>query len=163
MKFLLSIIALIAVTFSAAAQNWSSGSLSAGVNLISSSAYSLATLQLVDTSGSANVITLYDNDSASSTNRVTASYTGRLSYTTNEVRSFTDFQGVSRTVTNATLKVVDVVVAAATNEARRVWRYTLPANGTVTFTPGNPQGSSYGLQVLASGTATYNLYGRTLP
>lgn len=163
MKLILSFIALIGLTLSAAAQSWTSGSLSAGVNLLSASAYSLATLQLSDTSGSANVITLYDNDSASSTNRTLAEYTGRLSYTTNEVISFTDLQGVARTVTNTTLKVIDVTVAAATNEARRIWRYTLPANGTVTFAPTQPLGASYGLNVLADGTASYNMYGRTLP
>lgn len=163
MKYILSLIALLGLTFSSLAQSWTSGSLSAGVNLLSSTAYSLVTLQLSDTSGSANVITLYDNDSNSSTNRIVAAYTGRLSYTTNEVLSFTDLQGVARTVTNTTLKVVDVSVSATTNEARRVWRYTLPANGTVTFAPTRPQGTSYGLNVLADGTASYNLYGRALP
>jgi len=163
MKYFLSLIALFGMLFSASAQSWTSGSLSAGVNLLSASGYSLQTLQLVDTSGAANVITVYDNDSASLTNRVVAAYTGRLSYTTNEVLSFTDLQGVARTVTNTTLKVVNLTVSAATNEARRVWRYTIPADGTVTFSPTRPQGTTFGLQVLADGTATYNLYGRTLP
>lgn len=162
-RFISFLFGIAAAVGLATAQNWSSGSLSAGVNLLSAAGYSIQTLQLVDTSGSANVITVYDNDSASSTNRVLGEYTGRLSYTTNEVVSFTDLQGVARTVTNTTLKVIDLTVAAATNEARRVWRYTVPANGTVTFSPTRPQGTTYGLQVLAVGTASYNLYGRPLP
>jgi hypothetical protein len=148
------ILALSLFAVSAFAQT--SGTLAAGVNLISSEPTLVRSIQFFDTSGAANTITLYDNDSASSTNRVRAAYTTTTQYTTNVVMSFTNFTGVVQTYTNAVLARVNSTVAASTNEARRVFRIALPANGTVSVAPTEPYGTTYGAQILATGAAIYN-------
>lgn len=140
-----------------------SGSLAAGVNLISSSGAAIAEFQVFDTSGANNTITVYDNDSASSTNRVRAAYTTTTQYTTNVVMTFTNFTGVVQSYTNTVLARVNSTVAASTNEARRVFRIVVPANGTVTVAPILPYGTTYGVQALATGTAAYNLTSTPLP
>jgi hypothetical protein len=148
------ILALVAFAMSAVAQ--SSGSLTAGVNLLSSDPTLVRGIQFFDTSGANNTVTLYDNDSASSTNRVRAAFTTTTQFTTNVVMSFTNFTGVVQTYTNAVLARVNSTVAASTNEARRVFRIVVPANGTVNVSPIEPYGTTYGAQILATGTAIYN-------
>jgi hypothetical protein len=148
------VLLLVALTSSLFAQT--SGTLTAGVNLLSSDPTIVRSIQFFDTSGTNNTITLYDNDSASSTNRVRAAYTTTTQYTTNVVMSFTNFTGVVQSYTNAVLARVNSTVAASTNEARRVFRIVVPANGTVSVAPTSPYGTTYGAQVLANGTAIYN-------
>lgn len=133
-----------------------SGTLSSGVNLVYSGASSLQEIQLSDTSGSANTFLLYDNNSASSTNIVSASYTARTTYSTNVVFTFTDPNGNTQYTTNTYLYSVNSTVAAATNEARRVHIVTVPANSTVVWTPSKPIGFTYGIQVKATGAGNYN-------
>lgn len=155
----LSMLLLIA----AAAFGQTSGSLASGVNLISSTPLQIGSFQVFDTSGAANTITVYDNDSASSTNRVRAAYTTTTQYTTNVVMTFTNFAGVVQTYTNTVLARVNSTVAASTNEARRVFRIVVPANGTVTVDPALPYGTTFGVQALATGAAQYNLVTAPLP
>ena len=157
------IILLLALTAAAFGQITSSGTVASGVNLISSTPVQINSIQLFDTSGAANTITLYDNDSASSTNRVRQAYTITTQYSTNVVMSFTNFTGVVQSYTNTVLATVNTTVAAATNQARRVFTFTLPANGTVTFTPTYPQGTTYGLQLKATGAGVYNANIQPLP
>ena len=134
-----------------------SGSLTSGVNLISATPLQISAFQVFDTSGALNTITLYDNDSASSTNRVRAAYTSVTQYTTNVVMTFTNFTGVVQSFTNTVLARVNVTVPASTNEARRVFRIVVPANGTVMVNPIDPYGTTFGVQALATGAAQYNM------
>lgn len=133
-----------------------SGTFASGITVVSSTGQSVANFALTDTSGAANTVVLYDNDSATSTNRVYAAYTGVVQYTTNIVMSFTNFTGVAQSYTNTVLKTDNITVAAATNQARRVFTFRLPANGTVTFTPSYPAGVTFGLQLSATGAGAYN-------
>ena len=77
--------------------------------------------------------------------------------------TFTNFTGVVQSYTNTVLTTTNVTVAAATVQARRVFTFTLPANGTVTFTPNSPQGTTFGLQLKAVGAGVYNADIQPLP
>jgi hypothetical protein len=140
-----------------------SGTFTSAISVLSSTGVSIRNFQVTDTSGSANTVILYDNDSASSTNRVYAAYTGVVQYTTNVVMSFTNFTGVAQSYTNTVLKTDNITVGIATNQARRVFTFTVPANGTVTFTPTSPQGTTFGLQLKAVGNGVYNADIQPLP
>jgi hypothetical protein len=140
-----------------------SGTFTSAISVLNSTGVSIRNFQVSDTSGSANTVILYDNDSASSTNRVYLAYTGVVQYTTNVVMSFTNFTGVAQSYTNTVLKTDNITVAQATNQARRVFTFTLPANGTVTFTPNSPQGTTFGLQLKAVGNGVYNADIQPLP
>lgn len=159
MKRYLNFILLLLFPLAASAQVWSSGTLSAGVTRISDTPVTFNYIQLSDTSGAVNVVTLYDNDSASVTNRVIPAVTNaRLTYTTNIVTSFTNRAGVVQTATNSVLFTTTQTIAATTNEARRLYRITLPANGSAVFEPeGLGLGTSFGLNVLSTGAGTYNV------
>ena len=133
-----------------------SGTFASGITLLSTNSTSIRNIQLTDTSGAANTVVVYDNDSASSTNRSYAAYTGVVQYTTNVVMSFTNFTGVAQSYTNTVLKTDNITVAAATNQARRVFTFRLPASGTITFTPTSAQGTTFGLQLSATGAGAYN-------
>lgn len=133
-----------------------SGTFASGITLLSTNGVSISNIQLTDTSAAANTVVVYDNDSASSTNRVFAAYTGVVQYTTNIVMSFTNFTGVAQSYTNTVLKTDNITVAASTNQARRVFTFRLPASGTVTFTPIYPAGTTFGLQFSAAGAGGYN-------
>jgi hypothetical protein len=133
-----------------------SGTFASGITSLSTNGVSISNIQLTDTSGAANTVVVYDNDSSTSTNRVYAAYTGVLQYTTNVVMSFTNFTGVAQSYTNTVLATLNTTVAASTNQARRVFTFRLPASGTVTFTPIYPAGTTFGLQFSATGAGGYN-------
>jgi hypothetical protein len=158
-KYFVSFMAMAALVFAEVV----SGTFSSGITVVSTTGVSINNIQLTDTSGAANTVVVYDNDSASSTNRVFAGYTGAVQYTTNVVMSFTNFTGVAQSYTNTVLKVDNITVAAATNQARRVFTFRLPANGTVTFTPTYPAGTTFGLQLSATGAGGYNIDRQPLP
>lgn len=140
-----------------------SGTFTSSILSLSTNGVSIRNFQVVDTSSSANTVILYDNDSTTSTNRTYAAYTGVTQYTTNVVMSFTNFTGVVQSYTNTVLATVNTTIPAATNQARRVFTFTLPANGTVTFTPTSPQGTTFGLQLKAVGAGVYNADIQPLP
>ena len=141
-----------------------SGTFASGITSLSTNGVSLRNFQVVDTSAAANTVILYDNDSTTSTNRSYAAYTAVTQYTTNVVMSFTNFTGVVQSYTNTVLATVNTTIpASATNQARRVFTFTLPANGTVTFTPTSPQGTTFGLQLKAVGAGVYNADIQPLP
>ena len=140
-----------------------SGTFTSAILSLSTNGVSLRNFQVVDTSAAANTVILYDNDSTTSTNRVYAAYTAVTQYTTNVVMSFTNFTGVVQSYTNTVLATVNTTIPAATNQARRVFTFTLPANGTVTFTPNSPQGTTFGLQLKAVGAGVYNADIQPLP
>jgi hypothetical protein len=140
-----------------------SGTFTSAISVLNSTGVSIRNFQVTDTSGSANTVILYDNDSASSTNRIYAAYTGVTQTTAPVVMTFTNFTGVVQSYTNTVLTTTNITVAAATNQARRVFTFTLPANGTVTFTPNSPQGTTFGLQLKAVGNGVYNADIQPLP
>ena len=133
-----------------------SGTFTSAILSISTNGVSIRNFQVVDTSAAANTVILYDNDSTTSTNRVYNAYTAVTQYTTNVVMSFTNFTGVVQSYTNTVLATVSTNIPAVTNQARRVFTFTLPASGTVTFTPNSPQGTTFGLQLKAVGAGVYN-------
>ena len=133
-----------------------SGTFTSAILSLSTNGVSIRNFQVVDTSGSANTVILYDNDSTTSTNRTYAAYTAVTQATAPVVMTFTNFTGVVQSYTNTVLTTTNVTIAAATNQARRVFTFTLPANGTVTFTPNSPQGTTFGLQLKAVGAGVYN-------
>lgn len=158
-KYFVSFVAMVSLVFAEVV----SGTFSSGITVVSSTGVSVANIQLTDTSGAANTVVVYDNDSATSTNRVYAAYTGVTQYTTNIVTTFTNFTGVVQSYTNTVLATVNTTVAASTNQARRVFTFRLPANGTVTFTPTYPAGTTFGLQLSATGAGGYNIDRQPLP
>ena len=140
-----------------------SGTFAAGVTSISTNGVSLRNFQVVDTSAAANTVILYDNDSTTSTNRTYAAYTAVTQATAPVVMTFTNFTGVVQSYTNTVLTTTNVTIPSATIQARRVFTFTLPANGTVTFTPNSPQGTTFGLQLKAVGAGVYNADIQPLP
>jgi hypothetical protein len=140
-----------------------SGTFTSAISVLSSTGVSIRNFQVVDTSGAANTVILYDNDSTTSTNRTYAAYTAVTQTTAPVVMTFTNFTGVVQSYTNTVLTTTNVTIAAATNQARRVFTFTLPANGTVTFTPNSPQGTTFGLQLKAVGNGVYNADIQPLP
>jgi hypothetical protein len=133
-----------------------SGTFTSAILSLSTNGVSIRNFQVVDTSAAANTVILYDNDSTTSTNRTYAAYTAVTQYTTNVVMSFTNFTGVVQSYTNTVLATVNTTIPAATNQARRVFTFTLPASGTITLTPNSPQGTTFGLQLKAVGAGVYN-------
>jgi hypothetical protein len=140
-----------------------SGTFTSAIAVLNSTGVSIRNFQVVDTSGSANTVILYDNDSTTSTNRTYAAYTAVTQTTAPVVMTFTNFTGVVQSYTNTVLTTTNITVAAATTQARRVFTFTLPANGTVTFTPTSPQGTTFGLQLKAVGNGVYNADIQPLP
>jgi hypothetical protein len=159
LKFFVSFVAMVGIL----AAEVVSGTFASGITVLSTTGVSVNYIQLTDTSGAANTVVVYDNDSTTSTNRVYAAYTGSVQYTTNIVMSFTNFTGVAQSYTNTVLKTDNITVAQSTNQARRVFTFRLPANGTVTFTPTYPAGTTYGLQLSATGAGGYNIDRQPLP
>jgi hypothetical protein len=133
-----------------------SGTFASGITLLSTNGVSISNIQLTDTSGAANTVVVYDNDSASSTNRIYAAYTAVTQSTAPVVMTFTNFTGVVQSYTNTVLTTTNVTVGISTNQARRVFTFRLPASGTITFTPIYSQGTTFGLQFSATGAGGYN-------
>jgi len=136
-----------------------SGTISAATTtLLLSTPASIVSLTVYDTSGAANAVVFYDNNSASSTNIVRPSYTAAGSYLTNRVSTYTASTGVSVSLTNTVLYPYTYTVAAATNEANRVFYTIVPASGIVTPDDASmPLGVSRGLTVRTVGTASYSI------
>lgn len=155
---------LILVGLSADAQTLASGSLTNGANLIRSGATVVHELQVLNRDVAAAIVTLYDNSSATSTNRVkTGITTYTLSRATNST-TFTNFVGVVETNNFIYMTRSSTVVAAVTNEATRVYRVTVPASSSVLIQPDDGYGLTFGYQLHWTGTnADYNTIYRTLP
>lgn len=138
------------------AQTTASGSLSAGLTVISSDPGQLVYLQLSDTSGSANTFIVYDSDSGSTTNRVKPAWYKRTFYTTNEVVSYTNALGRTESVTNVVRASVLALQAASTSEMKRVYTVSVPANSSVVLEPSDSLGYTFGYTIKALGTGSYN-------
>jgi len=157
------IVVALSIGFSVSAQTLVGGPLTNGVNSVVASQIAVTQLQLTDTSGTNNQVIIYDNSSSSTTNIVLPSYVSRaLSRATNST-VFTNFAGVTQTNNFPYMSSVLTTNAASTNEARRVYTVTVPANGSVTIIPDTALTVGLGLQVKTSGTMTYNLTYLPLP
>ncbi len=155
MKFI-KLLLLAALSFVTANAQWLSGTIASGQTILDSGGGSLASLQLTDTSGSANAVILYDLASASTTNVITPAYTARQYYTTNVVKTWTDSQGNSRSRTNAFLFSAPLSVAQQTNQAVRIYTVTIPANGSIIVEPSPPLGYLFGISIKNAGALIYN-------
>ena len=123
----------------------------------------LTSIQITDTSGSANRVYVRDNSSASTTNIVMPAYKYYTTTPTSVVTSFTNYDGVAYSITNTVLVTSLSTNAANTNAARLVNALYIPANGTVTWTPDSAQGTSYGVQLYSAGAMNYQLVYLPLP
>ena len=162
-RFLTTLGLSLLAAFAVIAQTSTAGTLAAGLNAVVTGAYNLDQITLLDTSGTNQLVILYDTTGSTTTNRVYGAYTNRVQYPTTIVTSFTDQAGVATLQTNAIYAYTNVTVAAATNEARRVFQGYVPANGTLVINPPGPVGFNYGLQIKTVGTALYNLTYKQLP
>ena len=156
MKKFFALFVSLFIAAVAYAQTSASGNLSAGLTVISSDPGQLVYLQLSDTSGSANTFIVYDSDSGSTTNRVKPAWYKRTFYTTNEVVSYTNALGRTETVTNVVRASVLALQAASTNEMKRVYTVSVPANSTVVLEPDDSLGYTFGYTIKAVGTGSYN-------
>lgn len=154
--------ALVFATLTSYAQQWKSGTLAAGVNdVIPASGFLLNSIQINNTTAGASVVTLYDANN--STNRITPGYTGYTVAPQNVTKTWVSNTGVTNTITVPTLVRTETVVNASTNEAPRMYRITVPANGSVVFEPTSPLGGTFGLTILSDTAGSYNLSYRLLP
>ena len=156
MKKFFALFVSLFIAAVAYAQTSASGSLSAGLTVISSDPGQLVYLQLSDTSGSANTFIVYDSDSGSTTNRVKPAWYKRTFYTTNEVVSYTNALGRTESVTNVVRASVLALQAASTNEMKRVYTVSVPANSTVVLEPDDSLGYTFGYTIKALGAGSYN-------
>ena len=156
MKKFFALFVSLFIAAVAYAQTSASGSLSAGLTVVSSDPGQLVYLQLSDTSGSANTFIVYDSDSGSTTNRVKPAWYKRTFYTTNEVVSYTNALGRTETVTNVVRASVLALQAASTNEMKRVYTVSVPANSTVVLEPDDGLGYTFGYTIKVLGTGSYN-------
>ena len=156
MKKFFALFVSLFIAAVAYAQTSASGSLSAGLTVVSSDPGQLVYLQLSDTSGSANTFIVYDSDSGSTTNRVKPAWYKRTFYTTNEVVSYTNALGRTESVTNVVRASVLALQAASTNEMKRVYTVSVPANSTVVLEPDDGLGYTFGYTIKAVGTGSYN-------
>jgi hypothetical protein len=160
-KFFIALFAALSLGFQAAAQVIASGTLAAATStVISTDGVAILSLQISDTSGSANAVVVYDNDTAASTNIARLQYTSAGSYTTNRVTTFTNRAGVVQSFTNTVLYPYTTTVAAVTNEAPRVLTTVLTANQTQQFNNINadtPLSTTRGLVIRPVGTAVYTI------
>lgn len=156
MKKFFALFVSLFIAAVAYAQTSASGSLSAGLTVVSSDPGQLVYLQLSDTSGSANTFIVYDSDSGSTTNRVKPAWYKRTFYTTNEVVSYTNALGRTESVTNVVRASVLALQAASTNEMKRVYTVSVPANSSVVLEPADSLGYTFGYTIKALGTGSYN-------
>lgn len=156
MNKFIKLLLLAALSFVTANAQWLSGTIASGQTILDSGGGSLASLQLTDTSGSANAVILYDLASTSTTNVITPAYTARQYYTTNVVKTWTDSQGNSRSRTNAFLFSAPLSVAQQTNQAVRIYTVTIPANGSIIVEPSPPLGYLFGISIKNAGALSYN-------
>jgi len=164
-KYLISILATAALAFTSVAQSVITSGSTTGLVAVAAVARpaALASIQVTDTSGSANRVYVRDNSSASTTNIVRSAYTYYTTTSSAVVTSFTNYDGVVHSITNTVLVTSLSTNAASTNAARLINLINVPANGTVTWTPTSAQGASYGIQLYSAAGLNYQLVYLPLP
>jgi hypothetical protein len=145
----ISVILSLLFGFAASAQSYTNLTASTGNNTVFSVPVSLNSLNFVDTSGANNLVILYD--SSSGTNIVSAAFTNYVFSTISFTNTYTDQNGYTNNFIYTLGTNTPTVVAAATNEARRVFIGQVPPNGQFVYTPARPQSFGYGLVVKTTG------------
>ena len=161
-KFLSFFSLLLALTFSVFAQSNRAGTFTSAVANLSTNGVSITSFSVTDTSAAQNIVLLYDNEAAS-TNRTYAAYSVVTVSSTLITNIFTNFAGVSQTNITPVLTSATSVIPLATIQARRVLTLAVPASGTVTITPVDPLGTTFGLTIKATGAGIYNANWINLP
>lgn len=83
-----------------------------------------------------------------------AAYTNTVTFSTNIVQTFTNFSGVTQSVTNAAVYTVSNPVAAATSNYKSLTTIVVGPGSTVTYTPVNGLLTSFGLAATSLTNAT---------
>lgn len=163
LKNLLGLVVVFAFTQIASAQLLLSTSLTNGVNLLRSGSTALNEIQITDTSGAANTISLIDGSSATSSNTVRTAYISYAYARATNSTTFTNLAGVVQTNNFVYASRAATTNAAITNLVRLLYRTIVPANGTITIIPDNPYTFGLGLQIVASSNAIVNASYEPLP
>lgn len=138
------------------AQTFGSGTLTNGVNLIRSGGTALLSMQLINGTANAQMVLLFDNNSATSTNIVRPEYMTSASTLATNTSVFTNIFGQLQTNSFKYLSQTITTNAAVTNAANVVYQVLVPANGTVSILPSQAIGVSRGLNALnGTNTITY--------
>lgn len=162
-KLIIGLAILCAGSHIANAQLLLTKVLTNGVNLVRSGAAAVNELQITDTSGAANTITLLDNSSSTSTNTVKPTYLTYSYAKATNTTTFTNIAGVVQTNNFIYTSRSVTTNAAATNVANILYRVVVPANGTVSIIPNNAFTFGLGIQVLAGTNAILNGVYEPLP
>lgn len=140
-----------------------SGTLAATTNqVIAVGPHWLKDITFQDTSGAANLISIYDTrlttGGSSPVGPDLPAYTGASVTADTETTSYNDQLGNAQSFTNNILRVDNAVaVSAVTSPAAKKYQTLLvPANGTVTFTPDEPAGFTNGIMIRPAGTCAYS-------
>lgn len=113
----------------------------------------IAQVTVANATAVTNTLSLYD----APTNVLTwtrGAYTNTYTYATNIVQTWTNFSGVSTSVTNAAVFTASNPVAAATNDYRLLTSIVVGPGATVTYTPVNGLLTSFGLAAKSLTNAT---------
>ena len=146
-----------------------SGSLTATNQVIANGGYWVKDITIQDTSGAANTVQIFDTNltsgGSSPVGPALPAYTGRTETVTTQTTNYTDQLGNAQSFTNDIIEVDNAVaVSAVASPAAKRWvQLLVPANGTVTYTPDEPAGFTYGIMIRASGTAAYTANVGQLP
>jgi hypothetical protein len=155
-KLFLKFGLILGISLAAHAQQPITAALTNGVNLVRSGGTALFELQITDTSGVANTITILDNSSSTTTNIVRPAYISAAYTTLTNSTVFTNQAGVTQTNNFRYLSRSSTTNAAATNSANVLYRTIVPANGTVSILPAAHFAFGLGLQILAVSNAIVN-------
>lgn len=134
-KLFLSIIsAFTAFAVTAATVIYAPAGSSAGSSILANQPLVVNKIDIANATTNAATVTFFDAPGSTLT-FTTGAYTGRQSYTTNVVTSWTAITGVTYTDTNTVVYTVPVTVAAATNSFRILNTIVVPANSTASWIP----------------------------
>ncbi len=158
------VLGLLFAGLSANSQTLASGSLTNGANLARSGSTIVYELQVLNRDAATAILTLYDNNSATSTNTVKTAITIYTASRATNTSTFTNFNGVVETNNFVYLTRASTVTAAVTNEATRVYRISIPAASSVLIQPNDGYALTKGFQMHWTGTnADYNATYSSLP
>lgn len=149
MKKLLSFGLALFASVAAFGQTIASGTLTNGVNLVRDGGTQLLSMQLINLGSTVCTVTLFDNDSATSTNIIRPEYDMfTYAYSTN-TSVFTNFFGQLQTNSYRYLSRSSSTVSAVTNAANQIAVVSIPGNSTVNILPSIALGANRGITALA--------------
>jgi len=149
MKKILLAVSLFAGLAVSAQSTFTNITTTAGVNSVFTSRVSINQLNFVDTSGANNLVIVYDGNN--STNVITPAFTNYVFSTVTFTNTYTDSNGYTNNYIYTLGTNTPTVIAASTNEARRVWVGQVPPNGQFLWTPNRPINLVNGLTLRTTG------------